>query len=115
MRATWAAWVLAAGVAPATAAERSIDLQVTVPAPPEQVWQAWTTREGVRSFMAPDAVVEARPGGAFEVQFDPLAEPGLRGADGMQFMALQPLRMLDRKSTRLNSSHSQQSRMPSSA
>lgn len=94
MRATVAAWVLAAGVVPAVAAERAIDLEVLVAAPPEQVWQAWTTRDGVRSFMAPDARVEARPGGAFEVWFDPLAEPGLRGADGMQFMALQPPRML---------------------
>jgi uncharacterized protein YndB with AHSA1/START domain len=87
---------LAASVAlqPVQAAERAIDKQVLVAAPIEQVWQAWTTREGIVSFMAPAAEIDARPGGAFDIHFDPLAAPGLRGADGMQFMALQPPRLL---------------------
>lgn len=87
---------LAACVAlqPVQAAERAIDKQVLVAAPIEQVWQAWTTREGIVSFMAPGAEIDARPGGAFDIHFDPLAAPGLRGADGMQFMALQPPSLL---------------------
>ncbi len=65
-----------------------------VTATPEQVWDAWTTREGITSFFAPDARIDARVDGAFEIYINPLAEPGLKGADGMRFMALQPPRML---------------------
>ena len=76
------------------AAERAIDKEVVVAATPEQVWNAWTTREGITSFFAPDARIDARVDGAFEIYINPLAEPGLKGADEMRFMALQPLRML---------------------
>jgi uncharacterized protein YndB with AHSA1/START domain len=81
-------------LAPAGAAERSLDKSVTIEATAEQAWDTWTTREGIVSFFAPDARVEARVGGAFHIYFDPTAEPGSRGADDMRFMALQPHRML---------------------
>jgi uncharacterized protein YndB with AHSA1/START domain len=83
---------LAAGMV--SAAERAIDKQVLIDATLDQTWDAWTTREGVVSFFAPDARVEPRPGGAFEIYFDPLAAPGAKGADGVRFMALQPRQML---------------------
>lgn len=76
------------------AAERSIDKEVVVAAGVDQVWDAWTTREGIVSFFAPDAKIDARVGGAFQIYIDPLAEPGARGADDMRFMALQPKKML---------------------
>ena len=79
---------------PAHAAERSIDKEVVIAATPEQAWQAWTTREGITSFFAPDAKVEPRVGGAFEVYINPYAEPGLKGGDDMRFLALQAPRML---------------------
>lgn len=75
-------------------AERALDKQVVLNATPEQVWAAWTTREGITSFFAPDAEIDARVGGAFHIHMDPLAEPGSRGADDMRYMALQPPRML---------------------
>lgn len=78
----------------ARAAERALDKEVVVAATLEQAWDAWTTRDGVVGFFAPEARVEPRPGGLFEVQFNPLAEAGLRGADDMRFLALQPRRML---------------------
>jgi uncharacterized protein YndB with AHSA1/START domain len=78
----------------ASAQERSIDVQVVVAAPIDAVWQAWTTRAGVESFFAPEAEIEARVGGAFHIHFDPLAAPGLKGADDMRFMALQRPTML---------------------
>ena len=73
---------------------RSIDKHIEVPASVHAVWAAWTTREGIVSFLAPDARVEARVGGPFEIYFDPLAPAGTRGADDMRFMALQPPSML---------------------
>lgn len=82
----WSNWV--------AAAERAIEKTVTVPATVDAVWEAWTTRAGIISFFAPDAEIDARVGGAFHIHIDPLAEPGMKGADEMRFMALQPKRML---------------------
>jgi uncharacterized protein YndB with AHSA1/START domain len=76
------------------AAERSIDKEVTVKAGLDEAWAAWTTREGIVSFFAPDAVIDARPGGAFHIHIDPLARAGARGADDMRYLALQPKSML---------------------
>ncbi len=80
--------------ATAPAAERAIDKQVVVEAPIAEVWKNWTTREGIESFFAPEAVVDARVGGAFFIHIDPLARPGNKGADDMRFMALQEPTML---------------------
>jgi len=81
-------------LSPASAAERAIDKEIVVPAGVDAAWAAWTTREGIVSFFAPDAVVEPRVGGAFHIHINPLAEPGMKGADDMRFLALQPKKML---------------------
>ncbi|MFZ5548822.1 MAG: SRPBCC family protein [Pseudomonadota bacterium] len=78
----------------APAAEKAIEKEVVVPATLDQAWAAWTTREGIVSFFAPGAEIDARVGGAFHIHMDPGAAPGLRGADDMRFMALQPQKML---------------------
>lgn len=78
----------------AAAQDRMIVKVVTVKAPVDEVWKAWTTREGVISFFAPDARVEARPGGPFEIYFNPYAKPGLKGADDMVVLAVQDRQML---------------------
>ncbi|MBX3603726.1 MAG: SRPBCC domain-containing protein [Piscinibacter sp.] len=84
-------WVLASSAA---AQERAITKQATIAAPIASVWQAWTTSEGITSFFAPEAQVEARPGGAFHIHFDPYGAPGMKGADEMRFLALQAPTML---------------------
>jgi len=76
------------------AAERAIDKSVVVNATLDQAWDAWTTREGIVSFFAPDAKIEARVGGPFQIYFDPLGKPGNKGADDMRFLALQPKKMI---------------------
>jgi uncharacterized protein YndB with AHSA1/START domain len=76
------------------AAERAIEKDVVVKATLDQAWDAWTTREGITSFFGPDARIEPKPGGAFEVYINPYAAPGLKGADDMRYLALQPKRML---------------------
>lgn len=86
--------MLAAATLAADAAERAIDKQVVVKANLDQAWAAWTTREGITSFFAPEAEIEPRVGGAFHIHIDPLAAPGMKGADEMRFMALQPKKML---------------------
>jgi uncharacterized protein YndB with AHSA1/START domain len=79
--------------APASA-ERAIIETVTVKASLNDVWQAWTTSAGIKTFFAPEANIDARPGGAFEPLMDPTAPAGLRGADGMVFLALQEKKMI---------------------
>ena len=85
--------VLAPGHA-ARSAERAIEKTVVIDATLDQAWDSWTTREGIISFFAPDAKIEPRVGGAFEIHFDPFAAPGSKGADGMRYMALQPKKMM---------------------
>lgn len=79
---------------PAYAAERAIDKEIVVPATLDATWTAWTTREGIITFFAPDAVVEPKVGGAFHIHINPLAEPGMKGADDMRFLAIQPKQMI---------------------
>jgi uncharacterized protein YndB with AHSA1/START domain len=74
--------------------ERAIDREVVVPANVDAVWQAWTTSEGIRTFFAPDAHVELRVDGPFEIFINPYAKPGLKGADGMRIIGFQERRML---------------------
>lgn len=74
--------------------ERAINLSVTVKASVAEVYKTFTTRDGVVSFFAPDAVVEPRVGGLFEMHINPLAAPGLKGGDDMRFLALQENKML---------------------
>jgi uncharacterized protein YndB with AHSA1/START domain len=78
----------------AFAQERAIDKEVVVAAPVAAVWQSWTTRAGIESFFAPQAEIDAKVGGAFHIHMDPLGEPGMKGADDMRYMALQPMKML---------------------
>lgn len=89
-----AALVLTTGLAPAQAAERSLDKEVIIKASQAEAWQSWTTRAGIRAFFAPDARIEPRVGGAFHIHMDPGAPAGAKGADDMRFMALQPPTML---------------------
>jgi uncharacterized protein YndB with AHSA1/START domain len=65
-----------------------------VRATPAEVWNAWTTSAGIQSFFAPEAVVDAKPDGAFDLHFDPYAKPGLKGADNMRFLSLQKDRLV---------------------
>ena len=94
MRHTVFAGLLMMIAASGHAAERAIDKEVIVPAPIEAVWQDWTSKAGIESFFAPEAEIDARVGGAFHIHIDPYGEPGMKGADDMRFMALQPPKML---------------------
>jgi uncharacterized protein YndB with AHSA1/START domain len=88
------AFVLCVLAFSAAAQEKALRKTVTVKAPLAEVWNSWTTAEGIKSFFAPDAKVEARPDGPFEVYFDPYAEPGNRGAYNMRVLAVDEPKML---------------------
>jgi uncharacterized protein YndB with AHSA1/START domain len=74
--------------------ERAIVEKITVKANVDDVWRAWTTTEGIKTFFAPDAKVELRVDGPFEIYINPLAEPGLRGGDDLRVIGFQEKKML---------------------
>jgi uncharacterized protein YndB with AHSA1/START domain len=89
--------ILAVGLLAATVAsaeERAIDEKVTVKANVDEVWKAWTTSEGIKTFFAPDAKVELRVDGPFQIYINPFADAGMKGADDMRILAFQDKKML---------------------
>lgn len=65
--------------------DRTIQLTAVVAATPEQVFQLWSTEEGVQRFFAPKARVGTQPGDPYEMIFEPEMDPdgssfGTRGA-----------------------------------
>ncbi|HUP49745.1 MAG TPA: SRPBCC domain-containing protein [Thermoanaerobaculia bacterium] len=73
---------------------KRIERELVVSAPPPEVWRAWTTTEGIKSFFAPDAKVELTRGGAYEMYFDPSQPPGFRGGETNRVIDFDPERML---------------------
>ncbi|MFT3836596.1 MAG: DUF6265 family protein [Myxococcaceae bacterium] len=49
------------------AAPADVVKEIEVRASPGDVWKAWTTSAGARTFFAPEAKIEAKPGGAYEI------------------------------------------------
>jgi uncharacterized protein YndB with AHSA1/START domain len=49
--------------------EKMLRVEVTVPAPRAEVWKAFATSEGLSSWLAPNSVVELKPGGEWMVHF----------------------------------------------
>ena len=74
--------------------ERAVTAQIDVPASLDDVWEAWTTVAGARTFFAPASRIDLRPGGAYEMLFNLDAEPGLQGGEGNRLLAIQPGKLL---------------------
>lgn len=74
------------------AALLEINIERLVPGTPGEVFDLWLTREGVRTFFAPDAVIEPRAGGAYTIVFAPKEDPeGLsHGTKGARILELEP-------------------------
>jgi uncharacterized protein YndB with AHSA1/START domain len=73
---------------------RSLHKRVVVPATAAEVWLAWTTAGGARTFLAPDARIDLRIGGRYEILFDPSQPPGQQGTEGMRVLSYLPNAML---------------------
>ena len=73
---------------------KTLRKQITIQAPIESVWRAWTTEEGLAPY-AGTCRIELRIGGAYEWFL--MGEPdefGLRGAEGSRVLAFLPHEML---------------------
>lgn len=75
------------------ALERAVHGEVLVNAGLEDVWNAWTTEAGAKTFFAPACNIDLRPDGPYEIFFNPDATPGERGGEGMRVLAVQPMQM----------------------
>ena len=76
------------------AGDRVMGLAVDVPAPLDEVWRAFTTAEGFRSWAVKVARIDLRVGGEFETSYDPKAEIGAPGNIRNRIEALVPLRLV---------------------
>lgn len=74
--------------------DRVLQLSIVVNATPAQVWDAFTTAEGYRAWVAPVAAVDLRIGGDIEASYDPAAKIG--GPDNIRnrIVAYVPQRLL---------------------
>lgn len=65
-------------------------LEAVVPAPPAQVYAAWTVQAEVARWFCARCTVEPVVGGAFEMYFIADAPKGSRGSEGCTFLAIEP-------------------------
>jgi uncharacterized protein YndB with AHSA1/START domain len=72
--------------------DRTIVLDAIVAAPPCEVFQLWTSAEGIKKFFAPDARVDAEVGGRYQVIFAPAKDPegDSHGTKGARILKLVP-------------------------
>jgi uncharacterized protein YndB with AHSA1/START domain len=68
--------------------------EILVPATLEEVWNAWTTTEGVKTFFSSEAKVELAVGGSFEIYFLLDAPYGSQGSEGCRVLSYLPKEML---------------------
>ncbi len=73
---------------------RVIEKSITVRATPAEVWDAWTKKEGIRSFFAPDADIALVVGGKYEIFFNHMMPYGDKGSEGCTVLDFTPNTML---------------------
>jgi len=74
--------------------DRVLVKETTIPASLDSVWQAWTTSGGIRSFLGTEAKIGLRPGGPYEIYFNPDAPAGERGSEDCRILSFLPKRLL---------------------
>jgi uncharacterized protein YndB with AHSA1/START domain len=74
--------------------DRRIELETTVAGSLAEVWDAWTTTEGVTSFFASQADIKLEIGGPFELYFAPSEPDGSRGSENCKVLSYVPAEML---------------------
>ncbi len=79
---------------PEKIADLALTKEVTVKASITDVWNAWTTTEGVNSFFSPNAKVELRVGGSYEIYFLTDQPYGGRGSEYCKILSYLPNKML---------------------
>ncbi len=79
---------------PKEVSDKVLQKEIIIKAKLEDVWNAWTTTEGVKSFFSENALVELRVGGPFEIYFLMDRPYGERGSEGCRILSYFPMEML---------------------
>lgn len=79
---------------PGDISDQAIVRERVYPVSVARMWALWTTTAGARSWFAPDARIELRVGGPFEILFDGDQPVGKRGSEDCKVLAWLPERML---------------------
>jgi uncharacterized protein YndB with AHSA1/START domain len=76
--------------------DRAFLIELVVSGTPSEVYKLWTTEAGLKKWFGPDARVEARVGGRYEMIFDPATDPdgSVRGTKGARILELVPEKKL---------------------
>jgi uncharacterized protein YndB with AHSA1/START domain/uncharacterized protein YciI len=74
--------------------DRMVRKEVVVPATADQVWETWTTTEGLKTFFSANARVELQVGGPFEIYFLMDNPYGSRGSEDCTILSYLPKKML---------------------
>ncbi len=74
--------------------DKAITKEIIVRASLDDVWETWTTTEGVKTFFSSDANVELRIGGPFEIYFMTEAPYGSKGSEDCKILSYLPHKML---------------------
>lgn len=74
--------------------DRAIVREVRVSASAEQVFELWSSSEGMARWWAEHSRIELRPGGFYEMYFLLDEPPGRRGGEGCRVLSYLPGRML---------------------
>lgn len=96
------ALLLAAALLPMTLAAlpaRTMKMTVDVQAPLQEIWDKFTTEEGMTSWMVAKAEVDWRVGGTIRTHYDPEAEIGDEGTIVHHILSYEPLRMYSSRFT----------------
>ena len=74
--------------------EKHIYKEIIIPTRISKVWNAWTVKEELIKFFAPEAEIELKLGGKFEMYFLLDNPPGTRGGEGNKILSFVPHKML---------------------
>jgi uncharacterized protein YndB with AHSA1/START domain len=74
--------------------EKAIVIVEEIRAPISEVWEAWTTEKGAKTFFAPSCKINLVPSGEYEMYFMPGAPAGQKGGEGCRILAIEPEKML---------------------
>jgi uncharacterized protein YndB with AHSA1/START domain len=73
---------------------KTLVLERVIDAPRSDVWARLSTSDGAKTFFAPEAKIEAKDGGAFELLFEKDQPEGKQGSEGCKVVEVwAPLRL----------------------
>lgn len=74
--------------------KEKLEFEININASPEEVYNAWTTLEGIKTFFAPDGKIEIKLFGDYHIYFFPDYPEGSRGAEDEKIIGYEENKMI---------------------